>query len=212
MSATKLRRVALAAICPPVASVSDSPSKRMSPPETISMRDWSRRSDSRERLSKSAGGTSARAASCAADSLISASRWLSSALALPSSSISTAVTAPLPTATLPRVSAAEFSRCTVPRTATVEVASATPSWRTSRPASVMSPSRATMRPVLRTVPAVLSAANCGAISLPRVVEKALASVPMPLRITKLSPAASCAWPLRAAISPALATSLPSSST
>ncbi|MCY1241654.1 hypothetical protein D9M72_545680 [compost metagenome] len=176
------------------------------------MRDWSRRSDSRERLSKRPGGTSARAVSCAADSLRSASRWLSSALALPSSSMSTAVTAPWPTATLPRVSAAEFNRCTVPRADTVDVASATPSCRTSRPASVMSPSRATIRPVLLTLPDVLSATNCGAISLPRVVEKALASVPTPLRITKLSPAASCTWPLRAAISPALATSLPSSST
>ncbi|CUI51508.1 Uncharacterised protein [Achromobacter xylosoxidans] len=208
-SATKLRRVALAAICPPVANASAPPWNWMSPPLTISMRDWSRRSDRRDRLSKTPKAARWRSRSCSADSLIKALRWLSSAL-LPSSSISTAVTDCAPSTMLPCVSAAELSRWMVPRVRVVVVASATPSWRTSRPASVTSPSAAVIRPVLRTRPPV--APWRGAISLPRVVDRVLSWVPTPRRMTKLSPAASCAWPRGVVMAPALWTSLPASST
>lgn len=120
--------------------------------------------------------------------------------------------APWPSVTLPCLSLAEFSRWIVPRVFTVVLATATPSCRTSRPASVMSPSRARIKPVLPTLPAMLSAANCGAISLPRVVEAVLPSVPAPLRMMKLSPAANWVWPRCVVIAPALFTSLPSSMT
>lgn len=121
-----------------------------------------------------------------------------------------AVVAPRPTVTaasLPRA-----LRCIVPRVAAVVEASSTPSWRTSRPVRVTSPSRAWIRPVLTTLPAVLPAANCGVTSLPRVVDSGLPSVPTPFLMVKLSPAASRAWPLGVAISPAWCTSLPSSIT
>ncbi len=200
---------------PPVARVSEPPSKSTALPPTISMRDRSRRSVSVDRLSKflpEVAAARARSWSSAAESLISASRWESSAVVLPSSSVTMAVTAPSPMRTVPLASLAEVSRWTVPRVLTVVVATATPFCRRSRPVSVMSPSRASSRPLLTTLPAVLSAMNCGATSLPRVVEKVLPSVPTPLRIRKLSPAASSAWPLRVAISPALETSVPSSIT
>ena len=163
----------------------------MSPPLTISMRDWSRRSDRRDRLSNAPGAWRWRSRSCSADSLISALRWLSSAV-LPSSSISTAVTDSGASTMLPLASEAEFSRWMVPRVRVVVVASATPSWRTWRPASVTSPSAATIRPVLRTRPPSWFAARRGAISLPRVVDRVFSLVPTPRRMMKLSPAASCA--------------------
>ena len=76
----------------------------------------------------------------------------------------------------------------------------------------MSPWLATIRPLLTTRPAVLSATNCGAISLPRVVDMVLPSVPTPLRMMKLSPAASCVWPLGVVMVPAFSTSVPTSKT
>jgi hypothetical protein len=168
--ATLLRPFALTATWPPVARVSEPPSKPTSPPETISTRDRSRRSSMRARLSNTPGvtGTVMRARSCFADSAIKASRWLSSALpALSSSTMALVACAPM--VTLPSASLAEFSRWMLPRALTVVVASATPSCTTWRPASVMSPSGACSRPVLLTAPAVLSALNCGETSLPRVV-------------------------------------------
>ncbi|MCY1559662.1 hypothetical protein D9M68_967200 [compost metagenome] len=127
-------------------------------------------------------------------------------------SSSTAFSARPVTVTLLFASAADASRWIVPRVSTVVVASATPSCTTLRPASVMSPSGARSRPVLLTCPAVLSGRNCGATSLPRVVEKVFSAVPCPGRTMKKSPAANCACPRGVVTVPALCTSLPISST
>ena len=95
---------------------------------------------------------------------------------------------------LPPVSLAELSRCTVPRVVTVVLDTATPSWRTSWPVSVTSPVGAWINPVFATSPASLSALRRADTSLPRVVDMLLASDASPLRMMKLSPAASSVWP------------------
>ncbi|MNK89751.1 hypothetical protein D3C87_1097700 [compost metagenome] len=198
-SRTRLRLPALTASCPPVARVSESPRNSTVPALPISMRDWSRRSLTSEIF-----------CSVVTAGPRMASRWLSSAIVLPSSSTTMAVVAPRPRVTA--ASPPRALRCIVPRVAAVVDDSSTPSCRTSRPARVMSPSRAWIRPVLTTLPAVLAAANCGVTSLPRVVDSGLPSVPTPFLMVKPSPAASRAWPFGVLISPALWTSLPSSIT
>ena len=152
-----------------------------------------------------------RARSCTAESAISASRWLSSAVRPFWSSSRIALRPREVTVTLPSLSLAEFSRWMVPRVSTVVVDTATPSCTTLRPASVMSPSGACSRPVFVTAPAVLSVWNCGATSLPRVVANWLPVVLWPGRTMKKSPAAICTWPRGVVMVPALLTSLPSSS-
>ncbi|CUI61446.1 Uncharacterised protein [Achromobacter xylosoxidans] len=117
-----------------------------------------------------------------------------------------------PNTTLPLASLAEFSRCTVPRVVTDVVAMAAPCWRTSCPVSVMSPKGDWIRPVLAATPAWLPALRRADTSLPRVVERTLASDPRPRRMMKVSPAASTVWPLGVVIWPALWTSRPSSRT
>lgn len=144
-------------------------------------------------------------------SLSAASRWLSSAVALFVSS-RMAVVLPSATVTVPVSSLARVDRWMVPRLATVVVAISTPACVTVWPVKVMSPAGAVIRPVLTTVPAVLSALREADTSLPAVVERRLPSVPTPLRMVKLSPAASTVWPEGVWICPALRTSLPSSST
>ncbi|KAG1475805.1 hypothetical protein G6F53_014326 [Rhizopus delemar] len=71
----------------------------------------------------------------------------------------------------------------------------------------MSPCGDRIRPRWVTTPLPV-----GTISLPRVVDAALPSVPWPRLITKLSPAASAACPLAVTMEPALSTSRPSNST
>ncbi|PMQ04076.1 hypothetical protein JaAD80_28625 [Janthinobacterium sp. AD80] len=93
-SRSRLRLAAFTAIWPPVARVSESPMNSTVPALPISMRDWSRRSLTSEIF-------------CSADTAgpRMASRWLSSAVVLPSSSTRMAVVAPRPTltaASLPR--------------------------------------------------------------------------------------------------------------
>ena len=76
-SATVLRPApafTLTAIWPPVAKVVELPSNSTLPPETISMRDWSRRSSSLERLSNTPAAAVRRARSCTAESAIRALR------------------------------------------------------------------------------------------------------------------------------------------
>ena len=199
-SRTRLRCLASTTTWPPVASVSESFWNSTVPPLATSTRERSRRSlPARLKFWPS----------CSTAGAMSAVRWLSSAV-VPLVSSTTAVVLPSPSVTLPAVPTA--ARCTVPRVFTEVLERMTPFCTTSRPASVTSPVGAWIRPVLTTRPALLSAASVTATSLPRVVEAWLPSVPTPLRMEKLSPAAISVWPLGVAISPALRTSLPSSST
>ncbi|MCY1517805.1 hypothetical protein D9M68_525040 [compost metagenome] len=103
-------------------------------------------------------------------------------------------------------------RCSVPRVLTELLDSSTPCCSTVLPTRVTSPVGAAIRPVLRTRPAALPARRSGSTSLPRVLESLLPSVPMPLRITKASPAASTVWPLAVVMLPWLCASRPASST
>ena len=118
---------------------------------------------------------------------MSASRCTSSAVA-PLSSSSTVVR--LSGARVTRPSLPSAFRCTVPRVVTLVLLSNTPACCTSRPVRVTSPVSACTRPAFVTLPATLCALNLTSTSLPRVLEVWLASVPSPLRMTKLSPAAS----------------------
>ncbi|MCY1250252.1 hypothetical protein D9M72_638700 [compost metagenome] len=76
----------------------------------------------------------------------------------------------------------------------------------------MSPVSAWISPELETLPAVLSLLRAGVTSLPRVLDCWLLSVPRPLRITKLSPAASVVCPPGVTMVPRLCASRPASST
>lgn len=166
------------------------------PAESISTRDRSRRSSS-PRLT---------AALEPFNGLSKASRWLSRA-ALPLLSTRMALEAPSA-----RVIRSLAFRCRVPRLSTELLESNTPACSTSRPLRLISPVAACTRPLLRTRPALLSAAKPGSTSLPRVVEVRLPSVPWPRRMTKLSPADRTVCPFGVTMLPALSTSLPSSRT
>ncbi|MNI30050.1 hypothetical protein D3C73_838800 [compost metagenome] len=179
-------------------------SKSTLPPLLICTSDWSRRW--------------AMPSPILSESRTSVSRCTSSAVVALSSRM-IAVVLPSPRVTWPVASLAAVCRCTVPRVCTEVVANNVPCWRTSWPARVISPVLACTRPVLATTPAAASAtlpAASGACStvtsLPRVVEAWFWSVPMPLRITNASPAASVVCPLAVVIWPWLLTWRPSSST
>ncbi|CAB3928887.1 hypothetical protein LMG3412_06491 [Achromobacter deleyi] len=76
----------------------------------------------------------------------------------------------------------------------------------------MSPAGAWIKPLLTARPAWLAALRRAETSLPRVVDKPLASDASPRRMMKVSPAANVACPPGADIWPALWASRPSSST
>ncbi|MNU52124.1 hypothetical protein D3C71_411280 [compost metagenome] len=199
-SRTRLRSFASTTTWPPVASVSEPAWNSTVPPLATSTRDRSRRSLPASTMLPVPSWTAG---------AMSPARWLSSAVAPPVSS-TMAVVLPSPNRTWP-VAPVAF-RCTVPRVLTEVLERTTPPCTTSRPASVTSPVVAWISPVLRTVPAGLFVSSVTATSLPRVVEPRLPSVPTPLRMVKWSPAASSVCPPGVAISPALCTSAPSSST
>ena len=175
-SRTSVRLPALTPTCPPVASVSESPWKSTVPPLSTCTSDRSRRYGS---VCPSVWPVARLAG-------IRASRCPSSAVA-PSRSTRMAVVEPERSVTAP--SAPTPFRWMVPRASTEVVEASTPACSTWRAASVMSPSGDRIRPLLRTVPTPEAVT-----SLPRVVEATLPSVPWPRLITKLSPAASAAWP------------------
>ncbi|MNT41756.1 hypothetical protein D3C72_1781300 [compost metagenome] len=111
-------------------------------------------------------------------------------------------------ATVIRPPAPVAVRCTVPRVSTDVLDSTTPPCTTSPPVSVTSPVAAWINPVFTTRPGV----PAGVTSLPFVVDTRLPDVPWPRLMTKLSPAASTAWPAGVSIEPALDACLPSNST
>ncbi|MNL32460.1 hypothetical protein D3C87_1543110 [compost metagenome] len=162
----------------------------------ISTRDSSRRS---------APAATSGVSVCAATGTRSPSRWLSSATA-PLRSSRMAVVLSAARVIAPPSPAAV--RCTVPRVSTDVLDSTTPACATLPPVRVTSPMAAWIRPVFWTRPGV----PAGVTSLPLVVDTRLPDVPCPRLITKLSPAASSACPPGVSIVPALAVSLPSSST
>ena len=195
-SRSRLRCAACTAICPPVAKVMEPDAKSTVPELLISTRDSSRRSlPPGAQAESDAAMTGARRPS----------RWLSSASA-PLRSSRMAVVPASARVILPPSPVA--FRCTVPRVSTEVLDSATPPCTTSPPVNVTSPSDAWIKPVFTTRPGVPATLT----SLPLVVELRLPDVPWPRLITKLSPAASTAWPEGVSMAPALAVSLPNNST
>ncbi len=94
---------------------------------------------------------------CVAESAISPSRWLFSAVSVEFSSGMISDSALPVSVTLPVASVAEFKRWMVPRWLTEVVETRMPSCVTAWPASVMSPCCEKISPVLPTVPLVLPA-------------------------------------------------------